>query len=287
MKPSLPDLCKLADAASGTAQKTYLGLSIAQLCFLAFSALVAGITPSEELHRHTLSWAVCILIAVALLCATALRLGKFDVRWFKCRAFAENAKSLAWRYVMTDRDDCNSGREAYLLEWSQLKERIPELQNEFALAADSGELITQWMIDTSKLLVEEKLAIYRNYRVHDQIKWYAHNAKRNARKQSQWFWALFLFEAAAVFYAAIQASLLWRVNLVGFLVAVSAGIVAWSQVKRHSDLSTSYAIAAEDLSLISEKFKSITEHRTVGAFVENVEEAVSREHSMWLARRNC
>jgi len=287
MKPIFPELRTLADAASNAAQKTFLMLNVAQLCFLALSVFASGISPSSELHKHEVSWGVAILMALALVCTIALRLGNFDVRWFKCRAFAENAKSLAWRYVMVGGDDCASPRDTYLTEWSRLKQRMPELQRDFALAGESGQLITQWMIDVAQKSLEDRLLIYRKHRVDDQIKWYASNAKRNARKQSRWFWALFLIEVFAIAYASLQAWLLLPVNLVGFVATIGSGIVAWSQTKRHSDLSTSYAIAAEDISLISEKFRYIKDQHAMNDFVDNIEEAVSREHSMWLARRNC
>jgi hypothetical protein len=177
--------------------------------------------------------------------------------------------------------------QAYLTEWTRLKERLPELQTQFALTTPSGELITDWMRETSELPILDRVALYRQYRLEDQLKWYSNKANLNATRRSQWFWALFLIEAASILYAALQAWLLPRVSLLGFLGAFSAGIVAWIQIKRHSDLSTSYAVAAEDLALISERFKLAFDQKSVNALVENVEEAVSREHSMWLARRVC
>ena len=57
---------------------------------------------------------------------------------------------------MSDGSDCNTGRDAYLVEWRLLKERLPELQREFALAAEGGSLITDWMVRSSRLPIAER-----------------------------------------------------------------------------------------------------------------------------------
>ena len=89
---------------------------------------------------------------------------------------------------------------------------------------------------------------------------------------------MFLLEGGSIAYAAIQAWLL-PINLVGVIVAVGSGIVAWSQIRRYSDLSTSYAIASDDLTLIAERFNTISDQQALDAFVKDTEKAVSREHS--------
>ena len=286
-KPVFPELRNIADSASTTAQRIFIALNVAQLGFFAVASLIAGVSPTTEFYRHRCGWEVVAFMSLALLCTTALRIGRFEVRWFKCRAFAENAKSLAWRYVMVQGTNCGGERDSYLNEWRRLKERLPELQKEFALASESRELITDWMQQSAERTLPERVALYRKFRVEDQIAWYARNARSNRHQQNSWFWALFLLEAATIAYAAYQAMALNKVSLVGFVAAVGSGIVAWLQIKRYSDLGTSYAIAADDIALIAEKFNSIADQQTLNEFVDDIEEAISREHSMWLARRDC
>ena len=62
-------------------------------------------------------------------------------------------------------------------------------------------------------------------------------------------------------------------------------MLAWSQLKRFSDLATTYAVAAEDISRISVKYSTVETQEDLDAMVSDVEDAVSREHSMWLTRR--
>jgi hypothetical protein len=66
---------------------------------------------------------------------------------------------------------------------------------------------------------------------------------------------------------------------------MGSGLLVWSQTKRYSDLATTYAVAAEDLNQISAKYTNAEDAEALASFVSDVEEAVSREHGMWLARR--
>jgi hypothetical protein len=222
---------------------------------------------------------------LAVSSSLAIKVGRFEVRWFKCRAFAENAKSIVWRFVMSTSADQGAREKEYLNEWLSLQKRLPELQREFALCEGSGKLITSWMQGVSGRNLEGKVSIYRSERVDDQREWYALNARINAGLHSRFFWLVFALELGTIAYAAIQASRLLPINFVGFIVGMGSGLLVWSQTKRYSDLATTYAVAAEDLNQISAKYTNAEDAEALASFVSDVEEAVSREHGMWLARR--
>jgi hypothetical protein len=92
-------------------------------------------------------------------------------------------------------------------------------------------------------------------------------------------------EFVALGYSAIQAWGLRRFNAVASLAAIAAGLIAWSQIKRFSDLSTSYAIASGHLRRINETHRHVLGYPELIMLVTQIEAAVSREHTMWLARR--
>lgn len=68
---------------------------------------------------------------------------------------------------------------------------------------------------------------------------------------------------------------------------MSAGFIAWMQTKRFSDLGISYSIAAGDLRRIAEERAHVETESDVELLVKEVEAAVSREHSIWMAHRAC
>lgn len=275
-----------ADRASASAQRTFLQLSTAQLALLSLTAFIAGVGVKTSTNQRLLAWSIFGTMLLTLCVASALRIGKFDDRWFRCRAYAENFKSIVWRYVMSAdcADDANITK--YLDETRQLSARLPELQKEFArFSSSETQLITKWMRTAQALTLAEKLKLYRASRLDDQISWYSNNAKLNAQFETRWFWAAFVIEFSVIVLSLIQASTLMEFNPVGGIAAVGTAIIAWSQIKRFSDLGTSYAIAAEDLRQIAATHQNVSTQDEIDLLVQQVETAVSREHSMWLARR--
>ncbi len=135
------------------------------------------------------------------------------------------------------------------------------------------------------LALSEKYQLYHELRIADQVHWYSSKARLNSKLESGWFWVTFFFEFVAIIFAALQATQLMKFNPVSGVAAIGTALIAWSQIKRFSDLGTSYAIAAGDLQRISEVYRNIQTQNDLIAMVANVETAVSREHSMWLARR--
>jgi hypothetical protein len=167
----------------------------------------------------------------------------------------------------------------------QVRERLKDLIKEITVYDDNGDLITEEMKAAQALGFAEKLDLYRKQRLDDQRHWYRSKAKLNARRENQWFGAILIVESLALGYAALQAWKLLEFNAVGGIAATGAAFIASLQTKRFSDLGTSYAIAAGDLDRIAAQTAHVHDDATLKQFVEDVEKAVSREHSMWLARR--
>jgi hypothetical protein len=142
-----------------------------QLVLLAATALLAGISLDASSNKRIEAWCICGVMLGSLTCSVIMRVGKFEVRWFRCRAFAENAKSLVWRYVMLP-IDCGYSEPDYIADWVALRKRLPELQKEFAISTGTGELLTDWMVSMKALGLTDKIRLYREFRLNDQRKWY-------------------------------------------------------------------------------------------------------------------
>jgi hypothetical protein len=283
--PEYPPLKEAADRASAKAQRTFLLLNRTQLVLLTSVSFAAGLEFSTPSEKRILDWSICAIMFATLAVSGALRIGKFDDRWFRCRAYAENLKSIAWQYVMSQNNTNDVNATRYLSELNSLRERLPDLQRELVRFENSGHLITTWMVTFHDLPIETKAALYREQRLEDQIAWYSIKGRRNSEMEDRWFWSIFIIEFAAVACSAIQSWQLMKFNPVGGIAAIGTALIAWSQIKRYSDLGTSYAIAAADLRGISEVHNAVTSQAELDLMVHEVEIAVSREHSMWLARR--
>ena len=75
-------------------------------------------------------------------------------------------------------------------------------------------------------------------------------------------------------------------DALGILAAAAAAVLAWLQIKQHATLAQSYSHAAYELSTIGALIDSVQSEAEWGRFVNDAENAISREHTAWRARRS-
>jgi anti-sigma-K factor RskA len=63
-------------------------------------------------------------------------------------------------------------------------------------------------------------------------------------------------------------------------------MAAWSQMKRNDELAQSYALAAQELEEIETLTKNQASEKAFSQLVEQAENSISREHTLWCARRD-
>ena len=85
--------------------------------------------------------------------------------------------------------------------------------------------------------------------------------------------------------AVLKAGGIMPVNVLGLASAAIAGATAWLHMKQHQNLASAYSIAAHELSLIASKIASQLDEANWAGFVDEAEEAISREHTLWKASR--
>jgi hypothetical protein len=76
-----------------------------------------------------------------------------------------------------------------------------------------------------------------------------------------------------------------RVDLISVLAAVSAAATAWTQLGRHDELAKSYGLAAHELMVLHSRLELADSEEAFRQGVEETESAISREHTMWMAKR--
>lgn len=74
-------------------------------------------------------------------------------------------------------------------------------------------------------------------------------------------------------------------NLVGLFTTLSAASLSWLQVKRHQELKQAYTTTSNELNMILSLADNINNENDFSKFVLDSENAVSREHTLWLAQR--
>jgi len=182
-----------------------------------------------------------------------------------------------------------SGKEAGKI----FKERLEQLKNEFKGLIGSMDanllcllLISEEMEKTRLLSKEERKAYYIKHRISSQKNWYSTKAQYNKKKHNLWFWIILASQASAVICVGILLIFPGtNLNLVALFTTISSASISWLQLKRHQELKQAYTTAAQELHFIESDSVDIKTEEELSKFVLDSENAISREHTLWLAQK--
>jgi hypothetical protein len=135
-------------------------------------------------------------------------------------------------------------------------------------------------------LTERKKA-YLELRIGDQLEWYRKKARWNKDRAIYWFGGLVVCNVIAIGFALVRIAYPsvhhWPTDI---FVAASASLLAWIQTKKFQELAGSYTLTAHEIMLMRGTLNQNASEREFSAFVGDAENAFSREHTQWQARRD-
>jgi SMODS and SLOG-associating 2TM effector domain 1/SMODS and SLOG-associating 2TM effector domain 3 len=122
---------------------------------------------------------------------------------------------------------------------------------------------------------------------YGQEAWYKDRSNQNAARARTWRRVSLGLEAVGVAVATSKAiGWLTDVDLLGIVATLLAAVAAWTNAKQHATLAESYAVAADDLLGVRRGIDAQHSEEAWAEFVANAEAAMSREHTVWRARRS-
>lgn len=288
---SYPSLYQCADAASLKAQGTYLLFHKVYLASLVLGSVISAITAiASQVVNTYLYTGLAIILVLGLLILWAMRAMQDDKIWFDGRAVAESVKTATWRFMMRAQPFHEDGNAEtlFLADLKEIRDARPHLGKHLAAAMNTdGSAITEFMKGKRSSSLQERRDFYASARIGDQKAWYAKKAKSNAGIGAKWFWAIAALQVAVVILAIVQAaSGALGINAIPIVTTCAAAMAAWSLMKRHEELAQSYALAAQELEEIETIVSNQASENTFSQVVEQAENSISREHTMWCARRD-
>jgi hypothetical protein len=280
-----------ADVASAAAQRRHFALVFANLS-AAFSASLAlsvsGVVPAAWAEWV---WRLgTVLLVTAVIALWVARARRDEQSWFDCRAIAESTRSSAWRFMMRASPFRDEGPEDARLAFVEQIKQIREARSHVAQLLNehfdvSRPELTAGMEKVRNQTLIERRAFFLNERLVDQAAWYQQRSRQNQAVRERYFLLVLALQLGATALAVAHWTPL-GVNVVGVVVALTASLTAWSQSRRHDDLAISYALAAQELATIRGRVEAAPDDAAFADTVAEGEEAISREHTMWMARRN-
>ncbi len=287
-----PALFRAADHASKNGQRIYLRLYKLDLITLVIGALLIAFSIQVPFIVQIVRFLGATLLAVSLVLTFVMSTKGYKQQWYGGRAAAESVKSLAWRYMTGAEPFVRSLSEREVdRQFSNSLHEILEQSDQLSVALGgvmAGQpQITESMRHVRSLPPKERKHVYIKGRITDQQKWYSNKSGVNAALETKFFALAIGAQALALLYAIfLVARPTTPLDLTGVFSTAAASLLAWMQVKQHQELAQSYAVAAHELGLICDQSKHIGSDDEFSVFVADAEAAISREHTLWIARRD-
>lgn len=281
---SYPALFTSLDSAAAEHQSRFFRLKCVELVSLALGAALGLMSASAIWGAAGIAAVLCFIVAVGVRLSGA---GAGAERsWYDARAAAESVKSLSWQYAVGGeafRLGDDEPEKSFVCHLRQILCAVPRL--DFPSANSNSAGVTEEMKSLRYAERNVRVEYYRKNRIDDQVSWYRRKANWNKVRARWWSRAIILIELVAISLGVTRSSGMIDIELLGLFGAIGAGLIAWTQAKNYTVLSESYAVTSHEVGLVA---NTIPEALTEGAWAQSVhdaEAAFSREHTLWLARR--
>lgn len=279
----LPGLFMSADRLSKDSRRNDRVLLGAELLLLTFAALAS--IPSVMMRDLNITSGLATTALLAALIFSLVRVAlRTDETWYRARAVAESVKSLAWLYASGGAPfPIGSSDGADEILNTRLREILEESGGLDIRPRSEGQITSSMRTLRASSLAQRKDA-YLETRVRAQIAWYSGKSQDNATSARNWIVGAVLIYGAGIVAGVLRFLGVYDTDLMGLAAAVAGAALSWRQSQQHQTLKVAYAFAAHDLMLIADRLSAVQSDDEWASFVSNAEAAISREHTMWLAR---
>ena len=283
-----PAIFKSTDFASNKTQSHYLN------CIKTYYiSLIIGV--GLGVYGITTPTAAIIAVFLFLIGISITILNhykRFENKWYNYRAIAESIKSSTWKFMMRANPfESNDKYEIVHRDFLNLVHGVitehKKIAEDLATNYGTSEQITQQMKEIRLYDLETRKEIYRKERIDDQRIWYSINTIKNKKKGNCWFWVLIALHGIAILL------LLFRIEYPGFqywpseiFIIAGSGALTWIQVKKFRELASAYGLAAHEIGTIRGELEYVKSEEDFAHFVNNAENAFSREHTQWISRKD-
>ena len=288
----LPEPFWTADHASLQGQEQSIRWYRGQILMLVLAAL-AGIADVRHGHLNWLQAVSALLFAGAGYFWWRLGHDKPQARWYEGRAAAESMKTLTWKYVVrawpfAGEAESYQADDAFVEQMSEVFEAFQESP---VIPDGTQPAITDEMRRLRRTPLALRRDLYLQERVRAQRTWYLSRADRCENATTTWQLVSTGTIIIAVAVALAQFLGLVDLHLLGVCTTVAAAITAWTQLKQFRPLASAYRLAAVELNMIEHQLTLLDVNAPQAEELwsrlsSDAEDAVSREHTIWRARRD-
>lgn len=281
----MPTLVGASDDASRRGQRLYVGLFFGQLlCTVAVPAILAY-PFTDDLAKRAQAGCAASAFVVGVVIAATLRQRSFERIWYQGRAAAESMKSMAWKYAM--RAEPYAGLDASEVYRRDMAKQVGAGKLvAFSGSAMTDEVITPEMSALRQRALTDRMDVYLRERIQDQVSWYVKRGRQWKGFETALFFAVLALQMLGAAYMIARAVVPTLPSaLASVLSAGASALLAWGAMRHCGEIAEAYGQAVVDLALARARASAVGDEPGFAAFVSDAENAISREHTTWLARR--
>ncbi len=283
-----PEIFRAADRAAARVQSRYIALRLTELGLLIIGAAVAGVSTAELIGKSWFAHLGMISgssLTIALIVSVIARMSKQEESWNQCRTLAESVKKSTWLYIMCAPPYNGTIQEAdseYILTLDELHDSLGLAKAELAKSLGTSNPITDSMRNRRKKSWNDRRDLYRGNRLDLERSWYAIKAAKNSKQEEVFIFLVGLLEVGAIVFS-IALFFGWTpfYNAVGLITTGATVLIAWSELRRHQQLSRTYSTTSQKLASQLALIRYIDNESALISFVGKVEDIISTENTDW------
>lgn len=286
----MPSLFQNADKESLKSQKRHNVILLLYNASLIFSALIVVLIREYNLITKIITFFL-FLLSIGLI--VSLRIIMPTKIWYNGRAIAESIKTRTWRWMMRadpygDCDNVSIVEQKFINDLKIIIDQNQTLIKQIGsyVDANKSDTITNKMRDIRNLKIDERLEVYKNERIINQEKWYNNKSKINKRNASIIFWLIITSHIIILSMMIFELTVSINNLPIELFLVLASTFVSWNQTKKHNELASSYSLATHEIILMKNEINHIKSESDLSEYVLNCENAFSREHTQWYARKN-
>jgi hypothetical protein len=286
-RPEYPALYNAANQASIDSQKYYM-LGFKWYLFLTILAALLSIYIKESREAGI----IATIVFLGVLFLTIYQAYKrFDKDWYNGRSVAESVKTRTWRFIMRaepylDASDLKEVKKSFCKDLNDILDQNRELGTSFTHPSMTEETITDSMLDIRKRSYEDRLNYYISNRINEQRAWYFTKASLNKKLAKKWFTALVVTQSVVIISLLVEIGYEIYYLPTAAIIVAGSSILSWMQIRRYQDLATSYSLTAHEIGILKSQSFVVNNEATLSDFIKDAENAFSREHTQWVARKD-
>jgi hypothetical protein len=282
----LPPMYRSASGSSRHGQRRTVRWSAVQLSLLAAGALLGGVDAKISGGVQLGALAAAIALAASLIPAVWLARTNPQRSWYRGRAGAESIKTLVWKYAVRAEPFAGENTRAHerlITGLTQIKRDLSDIGWHPEAGGDTE--ITQPVRALRGATLSLRRDAYLAGRIDIERWWYRTKARHFARVARWWTAAALVATAVGLAAGFLRAFGVMSYDGLGAASAIAAAATAWLQLKQFRPLTAAYALTADELDAVRAGLVDIDDEAVWAHESHHAEEAISREHTMWLARR--